>query len=355
MIRFSFTLISLILLWTNVSLAQKNTPLHSDNTSATYNNDFTTEIHPDAWKKPINQISQVACHNCYEPEIFELPLADALNYIKTIELDIWDEAFFLSGVSTPGYWYVRHGIPGTYSLTGIYGNHNNCSGEQSLSDCLQDINSWSDSNPGHFPITLFLDKKQSWSTLAEGRTPQDLFRLLKEHFGKKIYKPVELAERNSLERKTPSLWDWPTANELRGRIIVIITGGNFINNLMGFPFGSGNDTYNYDLKQVKFSDQEATAFSGPYVYYQEDFRKLLNWEVDHSAVFLNSNYNSAINTLRINMFNKFRTHNRLLRLWKVDDLTFCELLPLKVAYLAYYSFVNRTCHGYRIVPMNFIP
>lgn len=324
------------------------TPIFSDHGNS-------SEIHQDAWDKPFNQISQVACHNCYEPEIFNHPLVESLNHIKAIELDIWDEAVFLLGGGSPGKWYVRHGIFSSYSISGLYGNHNNCNGDQFLEDCLTDIRQWSNSNPGHFPLTLFLDKKQSWSTPEEGRTPQDLFNLLDRKLGKKLYLPKEQAELNNLNNITPAQWIWPTANELRGRIIVVINGGNFINSSNYFPNITGNKTYNADIDQIQTFKDSSTAFAGPYVFHHDDFRRLPLQDSKNSAVFLNSNFSVAHPTLINNYFSKGKTHSRLLRLWKVDEQDFCSLLRLKVAYLAYYQFMDQKCRGYRIVPMGYAP
>lgn len=312
--------------------------------------EYSPEVHPRAWLTPINQISQVACHNCYEPEIFSYPLAEALNYTKAIELDVWDEYAFLLGGGMTKNWYVRHN-PISFASSG--GNHNNCTGDGYLTDCLHDINVWSNSNPGHFPITLFLDKKQRWSTPEEGRSPRDLFDLLYEILGSKLYLPKEQARLNDLKTQTPAQWIWPRAAELRDRIIVVINGGNFIKSSNLFPFNSSNETYNADVNQVQTFDDDTTAFAGPYVFHHDDFKQLPINDIKSSAVFLNSNYSSVIPTLVVNYLSSKKIHNRLLRLWAVDKHSFCSLLPLRVAYLAYYEFEKQNCRSYRIVPMGY--
>ena len=310
------------------------------------------EIHPDAWTTPINQVSQVACHNCYEPEIFDYPLPEALNHIKAIELDIWDQSTFLLGNGISGSWFVRHN---PYSYSGSNSNHNNCSGSQFLTDCLNDIHLWSNSNPDHFPITLFLDKKQSWSRPHEGRAPRDLFELLERKLGDKLYLPKQQAILNDLEKRTPARWIWPTAEELRGRIIVVINGGNFISSSNWLPFFKNNATYNSATNQIRTFDESSTAFAGPYVFAHDDFKILPFNDFKSQAVFLNSNYSAALGTLLVNYLNTGKIHNRLLRLWKVDDHSFCSLLKFRVAYLAYYNFVQQDCRGYRIIPMGYDP
>ena len=262
-----------------------------------------------------------------------------------------DESTFLLGGGFPESWFVRHN---PYILTGHNGNHNNCSGEKFLRDCLYDIQLWSNSNQGHFPITLFLDKKQSWSYPDEGRTPQDLFDLLERMLGDKLYLPKEQAKLNDLENRTPSHWKWPTAEELRGRIIVVINGGNFIRSNNALPF-SRNETYNAATNQIQTFDKRSTAFAGPYVFTHDDFKRLPFDAPKSRAVFLNSNYSSIVGTLLTNYFSKNKVHSRLLRLWKVDKYPFCSLLKFRVAYLAYYQFLEQSCKGYRIIPMGYEP
>ena len=348
----SSTMAGVLVLLSLTAFANNPAKALEDTTPADYSQQYHPEIHPKAWLTPINQISQVACHNCYEPNIFDYPLAEALNHVKAIELDIWDEYAFLLGGGVSGNWYVRHN---PFSLYSSNGNLNNCTGEGYLADCLDDINLWSNSNPDHFPITLFLDKKQRWSTPEEGRSPENLFQLLHEKLGSKLYLPREQAELNGLDTKTPAQWVWPTAAELSGRILVVINGGNFIKSSNLLPFTSGNETYNADINQIRTFDPDTTAFAGPYVFNHDDFKQLPIDDVNSSAVFLNSKYSSAITTLKVNYFSRNKVHSRLLRLWGVDNQSFCSLLKLRVAYLAYYEFEEQECRGYRIVPMGYSP
>ena len=72
---------------------------------------------------------------------------------------------------------------------------------------------------------MYLDKKQDWSGFDEGRRPVDLDALLHRIFGDKIFKP------NDLKRTHPSLREaahrgWPRMNQLRGKVIFVLTGNN---------------------------------------------------------------------------------------------------------------------------------
>ena len=312
-------------------------------------------IHPDAWDTPFNKITQVACHNCYEPELTIaiddtlLSLKDTLNYVKAIELDLWDTNSLIPyAYAEPGNWFIRHGIPQDIYLTGSFGNHSNCSGNGSLAYCLGDINEWSEENPNHFPITLFLDKKQFWSSKNEGRTPKDLFKLLDEKLGDKLYRPKEQFDLNDAFKFTPTKWKWPTAASLAGRVIVVVNGGNFLLDRVTRNLSRENATYNTELEKLILKDKTANAFAGPYAFTAKDFSELPN-NTSTKAVFLNSDYPSVTTSVIHTLFQN--NESRLIRLWNVDRTNFCELLFLRASYLAYYDFKKQQCKGYRIYPM----
>ncbi|WP_404937898.1 Ca2+-dependent phosphoinositide-specific phospholipase C [Pseudomonas sp. JDS08PS003] len=144
-------------------------------------------IAPATWSTPFNGIAQVACHNCYEKQ-YARTFTSVLDSVRTLELDFWDQRDAVSGGS-PRHWFVRHN-PGTLFQSG---NDNNCTGDgtgkNDLEACLNDVKNWSDNHPGHFPITLILDKKQGWSKESSGRTPKDFDELMARIFQGKLYTP----------------------------------------------------------------------------------------------------------------------------------------------------------------------
>lgn len=186
-------------------------------------------ISPQAWSLPLNQIAQVACHNCYEHQYNPSGAAftDALSYVKTVELDFWDQRDAVTGGSKQ-HWFVRHNA-GTLFQSG---NDNNCSGDgggsNDLAACLTDIKRWSDAHPDHFPLIVILDKKQGWSKVSSGRTPADLDGLVTRLLGASLYTPAQLYAWHAQNGVAGTLRDkvkaagWPTADALRGRVMLMM-------------------------------------------------------------------------------------------------------------------------------------
>jgi hypothetical protein len=60
-------------------------------TAAAMDNDATVSL--AAWEQPLNNIAQVACHNCYEPQYSPngRAFSAVLDYVKTVEIDFWDQ------------------------------------------------------------------------------------------------------------------------------------------------------------------------------------------------------------------------------------------------------------------------
>jgi Phosphoinositide phospholipase C, Ca2+-dependent len=175
-----------------------------------------------------NTVFQPTCHNCYEIGIAKKMGAntfkEVLDQVKNVEIDIFDNPRPIPGNAVPGEWFVRHGFPSTF-------NDNNCTGNgqgtNNLGACLTDIKQWSDAHPGHDPITLFLDKKEAWSSVSEGRRPADLDRLVNNILGAKLYRPASLRGAHSNPREAARKGAWPTMGQLAGKVIVALTGGPF--------------------------------------------------------------------------------------------------------------------------------
>ncbi|WP_191974387.1 Ca2+-dependent phosphoinositide-specific phospholipase C [Pseudomonas protegens] len=154
---------------------------------AAFSQESPAFIAPATWNTPFNGIAQVACHNCYEKQ-YASTFSSVLDSVRTLELDFWDQRDAVTGGS-PRHWFVRHN-PGTLFQSG---NDNNCTGDgtgkNDLEACLNDVKNWSENHPGHFPITVILDKKQGWSKESSGRTPKDFDELVTRVFQGKLYTP----------------------------------------------------------------------------------------------------------------------------------------------------------------------
>jgi hypothetical protein len=137
-------------------------------TAAAMDNDATVSL--AAWEQPLNNIAQVACHNCYEPQYSPngRAFSAVLDYVKTVEIDFWDQRDMASGGAPAQRWFVWH--DGATQRTS--GNENSCTGNATgandLRACLTDVKNWSRAHPGHFPLIVILDKKQDWSDEAMG-------------------------------------------------------------------------------------------------------------------------------------------------------------------------------------------
>lgn len=170
------------------------------------------ELKPASTQSPYQEVFQPTCHNCYEIEVARAMGAntfkEVLNSVKNVEVDFWDTRDAVSG-GVPREWYVRHSA-GTLFQSG---NDNNCTGNgngtNNLGACLNDVKQWSDSHPGHDPITLFLDKKQGWSSVSSGRRPSDLDNLVESILGNKLYKPAALQGSYPTLRQAAKARTWP--------------------------------------------------------------------------------------------------------------------------------------------------
>lgn len=172
-----------------------------------------------------NNSYSVACHNCYEKKLAS-DFQDVFTYTKTIELDIWNENFgvgFIAGLlgkSLKDDWYVKH-------KPQQRGNQNCVGG--SFRDCLLQIKAWSQQNPGHDVITIFIDKKQNWYNQPGSKDPDDLDRLLLAVFTKQeIFTPADLLQ-DKASLKEAAFSNWPTLDSLKGKFVFVLTDGTFLN------------------------------------------------------------------------------------------------------------------------------
>jgi len=171
-----------------------------------------------------NKSYAIACHNCYDPK-YAANIEDVFPFTTNIEIDIWDN-FQGSGAihfgnKMNGDWYVKHDP--------IQKGNSNCCGG-SLGDCLKRIKKWSDKNPAHDVVTIFIDKKENWSDPDETRKPADLDQLILSIFPKEsIFGPANLIEDKD-NLKDASASNWPDLDALKGKFIFVITDGTEVTN-----------------------------------------------------------------------------------------------------------------------------
>jgi hypothetical protein len=188
-----------------------------------------------------NELYRKACHNCYEKR-FAPSLADALNHVRSIEIDFYDTPD-KGTTGQPREWFVRHNA---HSPTP---NDNCCTGPNNLAGCLQNVLDWSRSHPGHEVITIFLDKKEGWTP---GHSPEELDQLLLSVFPReKIFSPADLKGNYKTAREAAAAGAWPTMGQLQGKVIFALTGG---------PGGSRNLTHH---EYVGSRGEKALIFVAP--------------------------------------------------------------------------------------------
>lgn len=204
-----------------------------------------------------NNNYSVACHNCYEKKL-ATNLHDVFNYTKTIEIDIWNENFGLGhiarilGKSMDGNWYVKH-------KPQQRGNKNTVGG--SFRDCLLQIKAWSNENPQHDVVTIFIDKKQAWIK-EKGKAPADLDHLLLSVFSKTdIFTPADLLQ-DKASLKEAALTNWPPLDSLKGKFVFVITDGTFLN--LRRPLN----------EYINSQKEAAVCFVSPRINHEKKIRKL---------------------------------------------------------------------------------
>jgi len=167
-----------------------------------------------------NNKYSVACHNCYEKK-YSSNLEEALSYTTTLELDIWDSRFFIGKRKYTGTdWFVKHSL--------FQKGNNNCAGG-SLRTCLTEIEQWSRKNPEHDVLTIYIDKKEGWGNRKSARKPEDLDSLIASIFpANAIYSPKEVLHENENLRSSVHGCSWPSTQELRGKVIFVITDATIL-------------------------------------------------------------------------------------------------------------------------------
>lgn len=134
-----------------------------------------------------NDVYRRAGHNSFEEFQFRT-LKDVLNTTQSIEIDY-------HGTGTNGRWEVRH-------TNVLNGNHNNCgTGDDHFDVCLDDVLEWSNENPNHEVITLFLDANTNWDDSKNKGAP-DFDNLLSSSFGAKLYTPQDMRGLSNSLRQT---------------------------------------------------------------------------------------------------------------------------------------------------------
>lgn len=265
---------------------------------------------------PYNKNYSIACHNCYKKQ-YAQKIEDVLITTTNIEIDIWDSRWLSGGWKAMNKnWYVKHSLLDK-------GNNNCCGG--SFSDCLKRINAWSDRNPNHTVITVFIDKKENWSEANEARKPNDLDNLLLSIFPKeKIYTP-SLYKKNELNLKDASTkFNWPSIDSLKGKIIFVITNGTEIT--------SRNVLDEY----LTLQKANSICFVAPEIQNENEIWRLPGFSKENSldVIFFNLSYPFKYLAKKLNKLNYLSREYGSSEIKKSYD----ELIEVRVNFIAFYNY-----------------
>ena len=165
---------------------------------------------------PFDRWQQKSVHNAYDQgETVSQQLEE--HRFRSVEFDVHNGKRGRAPLA--GDWYVYHA-----DFPGFDGS--SC---RTLTECLGQVTSWHRTHPDHEVLTLFVDLKDSFEA---GHTPdlldQKLTRGLDD--GAAMLKPRSVLARcpgaTTLREAVTGGCGWPTMGELRGKIIVALTGGD---------------------------------------------------------------------------------------------------------------------------------
>ncbi|MCG8433083.1 MAG: Ca2+-dependent phosphoinositide-specific phospholipase C [Gammaproteobacteria bacterium] len=147
-------------------------------------------------------------HNAYEHEW----LRALDNGVMNVEIDIRNHNPYNGRQD----WKVRHSAHG--------GDKNRCGGgNRSFAVCLRDLRAWHDAHPGHYPITIIIDKKDGWQN-GKARGPADFdARVSRELGAGNIFRPAELLRGFPNLRAAARAGAWPAITSLRGKFVLLMT------------------------------------------------------------------------------------------------------------------------------------
>ncbi|MBL8611250.1 MAG: chitobiase/beta-hexosaminidase C-terminal domain-containing protein [Myxococcales bacterium] len=159
------------------------------------------------------EVQQKSVHNAYERDE---PLFDQLVYhrVRSVELDVHNGQGGKPDV--PGDFYVYHEDLPLFRDTSC----------DRLSQCLGVLAGFHRAVPDHEVVTLLVDLKDAF---VAGHSRADLEAQLDKALGPALFRPAALfgscAGAQSVREAVTGGCKWPTLDALRGRFVVLFTGG----------------------------------------------------------------------------------------------------------------------------------
>jgi hypothetical protein len=160
-----------------------------------------------------NELRQKSSHNSYQRHE---AVIDQLVYhrVRSLEFDIHNGKSGWSKVA--GNWFVYHDDNEPQTTC------------HRLSDCLDELRAFHLANPNHEVVTVWVDLKDPFET---SRMPADLDARITAHLPSAwLFKPSDVMAAcpgvSSLQAALTGACTWPGHTALRGRFIIVLTGGD---------------------------------------------------------------------------------------------------------------------------------
>jgi len=266
---------------------------------------------------------EIACHNCYDPDRYSRRLKHAVRQVRSIELDFWPRR--------AGAWQVRHD-----SIKG----RNNCgeSGTRGLdlAGCFHVLAKVLESeSAGDGPppaLTVFLDQK---ARLDSPREMESLDSLAAAVFGQRLFRPSDLPrgpqQRGARGAGNPK---WPVHGALRGRVMLVLTGGDAGGKLILGPKITNPQLERY----VRARQGRAAMFVAPSLVNPGDVKDVPFFDSSLEKWVAFGNMQSGPGVLELN--ESVRAHRWIGRVWSGDQRV-CRHLDGRVARIALYHFERK--------------
>ncbi|WP_165605773.1 Ca2+-dependent phosphoinositide-specific phospholipase C [Flavivirga aquatica] len=216
-----------------------------------------------------NQVTFKGSHNSYERnESIATQLNHNLNQkhndnCLALEFDIWRNTYTnITKHNIPeDFWVVAHTFhPGR---------------RNKLSGYLKQVKDWSNSHPNHMPIMVKLDIKSNNGGYQEFHNQIDFY--LRRFMGdNKIYWPNQMFR----DRSKSLSWNvrqhgWPTMDQLRGKIIFVLTGnGNW-----GIRYADSGPKNRvcYTMRGINMKSKDSPAYHANQIVYNNP--NIIFWNI----------------------------------------------------------------------------
>ena len=97
-----------------------------------------------------------------------------------------------------------------------------------FTDCLAHVKSWSDKNPGHLPVMILVEPKNTYKSYTSGAQPYDRVEadLLKVFPKNHLLTPDDVQGTHATLNEAITKEGWPLLGKVRGKVMAVLLSGN---------------------------------------------------------------------------------------------------------------------------------